>query len=357
MTVADVEAAEIVDRVRQASALARRARPGQVCETWYLFAGHCVHLRVVGRDLAAHLQQPFSHLAIANQPDAAADLTIDLWDERETGVPCPSGLTDTLDLPIRTAGGALTYSDDGRLAQYLRPASSTWLVRDAGQIIGWRAAGKLLSFFERRRPLPVLLALWYYDRGIYCTHASLAARADRGVLLPGVSGAGKSTSVLACLAAGFDFLGDDEIGVQRLLDGSFVGHSICNSVHLERHQLSHFPQLQPFALASDEPGEVKALLLLSQIVPERLKQQVPIRAIALPRLVDAVRSQIRPAPRGEALRTIGTSTLLKSPLGLGAPGLKQLAYLVKEVPCFWLELGRDLATIPPCLDDVLSLTA
>ncbi len=353
---ADAEAPAIGSRLRHASAAARRVQPGQVCESWYLFAGHRVRLRVVGRALAAHMQQPFSHLAIAQQPDTAADLTIDLWDGQETGVLCPTGLTNTEDLPIRTAGGLLAYADDGRLAQFSRPASTTWLLRDAGQIIGWRANGENLSFFERRRPLPVLLALWYYDRGIYCVHAGLTARENRGVLLPGVSGAGKSTAVLACLAAGFDFLGDDEVGLQPLSDGSFAGHSITNSVHLDRQQFSRFPQLEPFGRYSDEPGEVKAVLLLSQIAPERLKQQVPIRAIALPRITEGEGCRIRPATRGEALRTMGASTLLKSPLGIGAPGLKQLAHLVQEVPSFWLELGRDLTTIPLCLDDMLSCT-
>ena len=351
-----VAATQIAGRVRQASELARLACPDQLCESWYLFAGHRVRVRVVGRALAAHVQQPLSHLGVAEQADGSADLTIDLWDEQETGVPCPPGLADTADLPMKAAGGILSYSVDGRLAQYTRPASATWLMRDAGQMIGWRAVGEHLSLFERRRPLPVLLALWYYDRGIYCVHASMVARGHRGVLLPGPTGAGKSTSVLACLLAGFDVLGDDEIGLQRLPDGSFVGHSMFNSTHLEPHQLGHFPRLQPYATYSDEPGEVKATMLLSQILPERLPRQEPIRAIAMPRVAGGAGSTIRPATRAEVLRRMGTSTLLQSPLGMGAPGLNQLSQLVQAVPGFWLELGDDVATIPACLDDLLART-
>ena len=41
----------------------------------------------------------------------------------------------------------------------------------------------------------MLLALWASDRGLHPMHAGLIGRAQRGVLLPGRTGSGKSTAL------------------------------------------------------------------------------------------------------------------------------------------------------------------
>jgi hypothetical protein len=200
----------------------------------------------------------------------------------------------------------------------------------------------------------VLLPLWYFDRGISVVHAGLVGREARGILVGGPGDAGKSTTALACVCAGFAFLSDDHIGLQQLEDGSFLGHSLFSSTRLASAQLERFPLLRPHAMPSDLSAEPKSLVFLSQVLPERLARSMPVCAIALPKIVDAPYCRLTPASRGEALRALAPSTLLQMAPRPGPEGLQLLARLVKCVPGYWLELGRDMAGIPQLLDEVLS---
>ena len=54
-----------------------------------------------------------------------------------------------------------------------------------------------------------MLGWWATDRKLAVVHASAVGSTDGCVLITGPSGSGKSTTALACVAAGFDIVGDD----------------------------------------------------------------------------------------------------------------------------------------------------
>ena len=95
-------------------------------------------------------------------------------------------------------------------------------------------------------------------------------------------------------------------------------------------------------------------MLLADVAPARLKPSVPIRALALPRIVDAPVTRIRPVSKAVALRMIAPSSLLMIPIGPGKQGFDKLSRLVARVPTFWLELGRDLDEIPCRVDELIA---
>ena len=72
---------------------------------------------------------------------------------------------------------------------------------------------------------------------------ALVARDDRGVLLAGDSGTGKSTAALCCLEAGWTYLGHDWVGIGRAADGGIIGHSLYSSVALEPAQVARIDEL------------------------------------------------------------------------------------------------------------------
>src|SRR5205809_6919229 len=53
--------------------------PSHVRESYYMFGGQSVRLRIVGRELAEHMGRPFSHLQTNRPCSPARQLTIDLW--------------------------------------------------------------------------------------------------------------------------------------------------------------------------------------------------------------------------------------------------------------------------------------
>ena len=319
-------------------------------EFHYIFGGYPVRMRVVGRELANSITRPFSHLQVDKPDQDISELTIDLWDESDTGIRCqPPSLNGDSQFTKMTA-----ISAEGRLVGQQLENVLTCYNHKTKQIISSSTRSDQLTVYERCKPLPRALLEWHNDRNIQIIHAGLVGRENKGILLAGKSGSGKSTSSLVCLNAGFQFLGEDYVGLQQVQDGSYVGHSIYNSVFLKSSDLARFPSFSPY-LIKGLSHEEKCAVVLSQVCPERLARLIPIRALVLPRVVDTAHPKFYPASKGEALLALGPSSLMQIPnRRLGAYGFEKMAHLVESVPCYWLELGRDSTTIPDLVGDILT---
>ena len=327
-----------------------RRRSDRVHESLYLFGGYPVRVRVVGNQMAGQITRPFSHLKADRSDLGDPQLTIDLWDESETDIRCQvASLNGDSKFKKITA-----ISSEGRLiAQQLKNVL-TYYDRGANRIISSAVWRDQLSVYERCKPLARPLLEWHNDSNIQMIHASLVARYGHGILFAGKSGSGKSTSALTCLCAGFQFLSEDYVGLQQVPDGSFVGYSLYNSAFLRISDLARFPSIAPYVMKG-LPHEKKSGVVLSDVFPDRLARVVPIRALVLPRIVDTAKPKFYLASKGEALLSIGPSSLLQIPSRrLGVGGFDKLAQLVDRVPCYWLELGRDPNSVPSLVENILA---
>jgi hypothetical protein len=310
--------------------------------------GRTARVRVAGEALSGYLGRPLAHLRDERLPLDRPDLTVDAWDEGETGVPCPEcAIAEILGID-----GQITTSPDGRYIGYQRARSYLVYDRAASHIVSWSRYDGVVGLYERGRPLHVALSLWLGDHDLQVVHAGLVARDRTGVLFTGMGGRGKSTSALTCLAAGMKYLGDDYIAMAEAPDGSFVGHSLYNSSHLEPHHLERFPRLKPHGIPPLLPQEDKTLVLLDDVFPGQCMTSAPIRAIALPGVEDRETSRIRPVSPAEALKALAPTTILMIP-GQGRAGFGRLAALCSAVPCYQLELGRDLDSIPAAVNTLI----
>jgi hypothetical protein len=258
-------------------------------------------------------------------------------------------------MPHLSDGELLRTDPKGQFIWTEKAGAVTWMDRRTNQIRGWRANGDAPPTHERSKPLSFLLSQWLYDRDVHVLHAGVSARGGHGVLVAGGSGIGKTTTVLACLLAGFDYLGDDQIAVQAdpgNTPGTVIAHSLYHSARLEPRHLENFPELEPHALPSTDPLDNKSLLLLAELFPERIRASAVIRALVLPRVGAQAQTKIRPARRVEALTYMGRSSLM-TPLGLGRRRSVRVLHILEHVPVYWLELGRELTTIPVALDQIL----
>ena len=325
--------------------------PDELHESFYIFGGRRVRLRIVGRELAEHFRRPFSHLRTDDRNPAAPRLTIEIWDHNKATIDGDAPLTsDDLCWTETTV-----KSIDKRFVGQQLPHTVSCLDRDAGHIMASIAWNRKIFIYERAKPLARLLLEWHNDQDVQVIHTGLVARDGKGVLFAGRSGSGKSTSSLACVSAGFDYLGEDYVALEHRKADVFVGHSLYNSVFLETVHLTRFAEMLPCAIKGRLPHEEKSVIILSEIFPERLKKTVPIRILALLRVVDNGRPRFRPASKGEALLALGPSSLLQIPnRGLGTRGFERLAQLVEQVPCYWLEVAGDLSSIANGVDELLT---
>ncbi len=319
---------------------AMAACPDAVSEHHYAVAGIGIRLRIAGRGLAEEITPPFDHLK-SGAPAGKPGLTIDVWDQEETGVEgIPGGTHDG-----EEAFSVLTASSEGRYVAEKRNNRMNLFDRRAGHVVGYMLSPEKLYVDERARPFQRLLSIWFNDRKIQPIHSGLVSWEGRGVLFVGMAGAGKSTSSIACLRGGFGYLGDDHIGLEETPDGSFTGYGIFASCLLTPEHLTRFPDLTPHAGAANHAHENKSPVYVSRLFPERMEQRISIGVVALPRVVGADETTFCPASKAEALLALGPSSIMMLPGG-NVHSLEKLARLVERVPCYWLELGRDINHIP-----------
>jgi hypothetical protein len=334
-----------------ANAFARAcdASPNEFHEAWYSFGGHPVRIRIVGDRLAERLSLPFIHLRRPQGNRSRPRLTIDLWDQCQAGI---SAGIDILPNPLDLAS-FYSASDDQRFATSVLQHSISSLDRQDERIIGVAIDANRLSIYESGRPLHVPLTVWYKDRGIPLIHAALVSHEDEGILLVGPSGAGKTTTSLGCLVAGFRYLADDLAGLEILADGTPWGYSVYGSAVVDEQTFRHIPSLREDFVPRTYSHEGKQLVLLSQCDSGELASKTGIRLVVLIRVSDTDCTRVRTATKAESLLAMARSTLPGGVLSPGRRGFEMLASLSDAVPSFRLELGPDAEDVPSRLLKIL----
>ena len=338
---------------RRAFAMACESSPSGVHESYFRFCGRPVRLRAAGRELATQVTRCFAPLADRTLAgDAAFDLSIDVWDQAETGVGCP-GIPHVSDTTDVLGPGLLSQFRQGELLRYERATIVKCFDRASDEILLCVRDARQTQLSDRSKPFPHFLATWYHDRGVQLVHAGLVSRDGRGVLLGGGAGSGKSTCAVACALAGFDFLGDDCVGTE-VSQANIRGHACYDTVRIDDANLQRFPVLQDYRLPPVGPRDKhKSLVYMSDVIPGRTVASTTIVAIASPRIVGSGPTRLVPVSKGTVLRKLAPSTLLRG-LGSGAQGLSHVAELVRRLPCYEIEIGASVNDVPDCLDALLA---
>ncbi|HEU5302349.1 MAG TPA: hypothetical protein VFW06_08970 [Acidimicrobiia bacterium] len=293
-------------------------------EAWFEFAGRPVRLRTVGDELSAKMTEPFSHLHC--EPTTEPRLTIDVWDERATGIALPTSAS--------VSPGAAGLVEDRRHAGVVWRVGdglARALDRESGRIIGWCRDAAILPSEERTKPLRHLLDTWYLDRHVPVIHAAAVAADGRGALVAGPSGIGKSTTALACAAAGLDLAGDDEVGLEETTAGAFRVHSLYSVARVEREHLRAHPWLACGESPVHQVGD-KSLVFAGRAPAVRWARSMPVAAILVPARDGG--PGLRPASGAAVLRALAPSTLI-GPVGGGRWTLERLARLAAAAPAFF----------------------
>jgi hypothetical protein len=333
------------DALPAAFARAAELRPHELREHWLRFAGRPVRLRAVGADLARDALRPLAHLAAA-PPGEEPALSIDLWDERATGVPCP--------VAPEPAGREL--ASDGVVWRHSEARGITDYSRSARRMVGWRADGHANPTFGVAKPLPVLLPVWYLDQGMNFVHGGMVARDGAGALISGPSGRGKSTTALACAAAGLDFLGDDQSALEETASGEFVAHSVWSVAEVSPERLRSHPELACESTEIEADGP-KVAIYLGAGSRARTRDRAGVRVIVLFRRSGGESSSLAPATPAQALLTVAPSSTLAFGRVGARWGLDRLERLVRAVPAVWLDAGTDLTGVVEAVDRALAEAA
>lgn len=314
--------------------------------------GHTVHLRlgpgelvlhVASAELLAQLLPPFEPLRCAPAAAPPFRLTVSIF--ADTQLPPAPWRKDDYD-----ARGLVAGWNDARWHTILDPTRGILRLLD-------RQAGRGICFFPSSdaarelgftTPLLSLVAGFFRDLPLQLVHAGAVGTSRGGVLIAGKGGAGKSTTVAACLAAqkttGLRMAGDDLVLVE-LAPRPRVFSLLC-TVKLE-------PEAQRLGLFPETPASRReSLPRRRHVFFADAAPQLPLSAIIVPAITGRPHSELVSISPAEALRSLAPSTLQLLP-EVGGAAFAKLAALVRALPCYRLAAGTDLTQLAHCIADLI----
>ena len=326
--------AELVNRAVQASELTERRTldlaPGGV--------GVRVHL--VGGRVAAELEPGLLQRSEAARPD------VELWsfDHASSGVvPPPAPWSHDAYRPREEVAG---WTEAPVFASF-DTAHATLCAADtgAGHGVQWARDAAAYAPWEGGAPLRYLLRWLLAPHGLHLVHGAVVGTDRGGVLLVGKAGSGKSTSSLACLDAGMQFVADDYFLLSA--DPEPVAHPLFTVAKADEHSISLLGDIAARSRGAKRDWRGKYRLPVGDLVVDSMK----ILAVVLPRRGGRTGSPMLGGAR-EALKETVTSSLSQLP-GASATTLAALRPAFDRLPCYELEVGPDLQQIPAALTELI----
>jgi hypothetical protein len=345
-----VVSASALERVARgvASSFAAAADAVGVEEDRYVIAGHVVALRFAGPELRARLTRAFAHLAAPPGDESEPLLTVRLWDTASTGAPRPP-------FPATASGGeegAFYHLHEPPVRAAYRPGLGTLAVLDErGEAWYWVADAAEQAAWEEVYPLRQILFWWLEPLGFVQVHGAAVGTSERGVLVVGPPGSGKSTVAFAALGSSLFYAGDDYVAVATG-DPPRVAGIYCSGRLDRAHLGERFPAVAP--LVSDGlPETEKAVLYVHEHFPERTTAGFPLAAILVAARHAGPGTRVRPTSRAAAFAALAPTTLFQLHTG-GEAELAALSRLIARVPCHALDVGSDVAAIPAAILELLA---
>jgi hypothetical protein len=346
--------AEYFERALTA-AVAACERPDAIVRRINLGGGRCGVLHFCDGALEELLYPALAHQKLREER-TEPNFKILAWDSLHSGVPMWSPPWTTGDYLSR---GEIAGYNDERFRVVFNLDSGVLSFYDADRQIGlwWTQDFAQLPLYERAAPFLLLFHWWHALRreGSFLLHAAAIGTKNGGaLLLAGRSGSGKSTTALASLLDHeWFYVADDYCVIRAEAEGATV-HSLYCSAKLDAKMLANFPSLSHSVSSPDgwRDPQGKILLDLHRFFPNRLRKEFALRAILLPRVpkerIGSGPNRFIPVGSGAAVRALAPSTLFQLP-GAGPNNFRMIAVLTNRLPCFQLELGREVAGVPQSL--------
>lgn len=318
-----------------AQAKAAEASAGIVARDLMLL-GSRIRIAFAGPALEPLLFPALAHREVPVEGEP--DLLLHVWDSDSTGVAmtpapvtrhCFSDRGDIWSFHSQRVRSAFQYSE----------FSISLLDLEAGEGIYWLRASAGLPYWTQASPLRALLHWWTERLGAQLVHAAAVGTDRGGVLITGRGGVGKSTTALACLAAGLDYAGDDYV----LLSGGeeVRAHSIYRTAKVNPDNAARFEALGPRMLgAPGTDGSEKAVMFLDQAVVESM----PLRAVVTPRFGSGTESGVEPIDAAQLIGAASFTTMAQLPHA-GQRNADFIEAQIARLPGSRLVLGSDPAQL------------
>lgn len=314
---------------------------------FYRIAGFTVCLKFAGSAMVDILTSALRHLEVGAFDDC--DLTICLWDSVSTDsspveFPWASNFYDL-------RGEVIGYNS-GRIYTVVDIHTKALHVFDKERKLAlyWIKDSRDLPWWVQGSPLQLILHWWMRTQGIQLTHAAAVGYSHGGVLLTGKSGAGKSTTSLACMQAGMKYISEDYCLLSDLPE--LWAYSVYNSAKIGAKTLQWFPELETQIENRARAKEDKAFLFHHKFQPEKILPKCPLKALLTLQIGVTKESWLEPIAPDSAVAALSISTMWQL-THTGPTVFKHLKRVAENLPCYLLHLGSDLTQAPKLIEKLL----
>jgi hypothetical protein len=188
--------------------------------------------------------------------------------------------------------------------------------------------------------------------GLFTLHATALEKNGYGVLIPGYSGRGKTTSFISLLRSGYRYLADDTPFLRVKGDEVRI-LSFPMKVDVTDSTICFFPELR------DAPGGVlrsgvhKKYFLVEDLYAGVVAESCEPAIILFPRVTDRPRSILEPLPKSRALEAMLPQALLVYDQELARQEFQAVTKLVQQADCYTLHFGSDVLDLPDLVTPLL----
>jgi hypothetical protein len=341
----------------------------EVCDTFYRAAnvagkinyyfktaGLTIRLCFAGPALMPSLTNAFEHLSV--HPVSTPDLTILLWDNFSAGIPMPR-LPWKVEsyVPCKTAGCTdndhikfIFQNNHIKISYKLDENTYNILDKTLNIAVYHTENAQSISLSEKGAPLLEILHWWIADRDRYFVHAGAVGNSGGGVLLAGKGGKGKSMTALACLNSDLSYVGDDYCLISN--SSSPHVHSIYCSGKVNVKDIGKLSFLSSAPNDAEGPDWGKALYFIPDSHPEKISPGFPLKAVLIPQVTHALETSFKRVKPSIAFRSVAPSTIFQLPAAENQV-FKCLSKVVRQVPCYTLNIGTDISKIPATISELL----
>lgn len=331
----------------------------QARESYYRISNYTVHIKFANETIQKKLSSAQEHLIIPYDSELQTDLTVLVWEQASLGKPLPSEIRswffrlakfpETYLAPrgeIKNGNGQqvlIAYNGgSGVISLYdINKKLALCLIRDVTK----------LPYYEIGSPLKVIWHWLVQHKGQLMLHAGAVGIENKGVLLVGKGGSGKSTTALSCVGSELKYLSDDYCVVTQ--EPNLTVHSLFSTVKLVgENDLKRFPYINNFLSNLANLKFEKAMAFVTQFSSESVLDQLPLRAIIIPQVTGLKTTTWEKASPAKALFSLAPSSILQLPYA-NENTFQRISKIASELPCFSLKVGTEIKQIPKSILEIL----
>ena len=333
--------------VYQALAARAVALPGNTLTTATLQIGPCVvALYSASASLLSHVLRPLAcpRLPEQAQPDARIDW-LDLGDSPLPELPWP---------PQQSSAEQETseYRGEGYLFTRHGDVLLTALDEASGHSVALVRAPERWPLRHYKQAIFITLYQPLRRHGLRLIHASAIAQAGRAALITGRSGAGKTTTMLSCVTAGYQFLGDDTTLLYRTPAGAVEIATLLSTLDVTDNTAAWFPQISPY-LSPQRNHTGKRQIILTEAFPERVAARAEVAALLMPVVTGELHTTLAPLNKTALLNDLLFFSVDLQDPAFTRQHVEFLAQLVEHTPAYQLRLGTDRADVLRAVETVI----